>query len=280
MLDFANDVLLVMAGKAQLILAVFAGITVLAWLKAGREAFHWNGPMRRSGAVNLAIVAFNVVTRAIPVVATGLLLNLLRNLPHVPPQAWQDAPWLVRAFMALLICDLSNYAMHRFSHASKWLWPLHAVHHSETQMHFLSSSRAHILEWLFLIPVGAAAAFICGLSINDVAYLALLREAHQHYVHSNLDWSHGWLRYAIAGPRFHRWHHVDRDDALNKNFALFFPFIDLAFGTYHMPGPAKTLATGFSGNPGENLTRLLAYPFVEWAKLIRRRGPAELQTPV
>lgn len=278
MLDFTHNVFLAMSGKAQFILAVFAGFTVLAWLKTGREAFYWNGSMRRSGAVNLAIVAFNIVTLIVPVLATGFLLNLLRNVPHVPTQAWQDAPWPVRAFMALLILDLSNYAMHRFSHANKWVWPLHAVHHSDTEMHFLSSNRAHVLEWLFLIPIGTAIAFICGLSVNDVAFLALLREVHQHYVHSNLDWSHGWLRHVIAGPRFHRWHHVDRSDAFNKNFALFFPFIDLAFGTYYMPGPAKTLATGFSGNPGESVVRLLLFPFLQWSKLIRETGPLKLKS--
>ncbi|MFN4025516.1 MAG: sterol desaturase family protein [Hyphomonas sp.] len=276
MLDLVQDLIPAVAGKAQFILTMFAAVTVLAWLKAGREAFQWTGPMRRSGAVNLGIVAFNIVTFAIPVVATGMLLHLMRDVPRIPAQAWQDAPWLVRAFMALLIFDLANYAMHRFSHANRWVWPLHAVHHSDTQMHFLSANRAHILEWLFLIPVGTAVAFICGLSVSDVAFLALAREAHQYYVHSNLDWSHGPLRHVIAGPRFHRWHHIDRIDAHNRNFSLFFPFIDLAFGTYYMPGPARALPTGFSGNPGENLTRLLLFPFLEWARLIRGgSAPAE-----
>lgn len=272
--------MMLLAEKAQFILCFFAVVTVLAWLKAGRDALVWNDSLRRSGAVNLAIVAFNMVALVIPLAATAFLLDLLKGLPHVPAQAWQDTPWLVRALMALMIFDLVNYAMHRLSHFSTWLWPMHAVHHSDTDLHFLSANRAHILEWILLVPSAAIVAFFCGLSINDVAFLGLLREAHQYYVHSNLDWSHGPLRYVIAGPRFHRWHHVDRDDAYNKNFALFFPFIDLAFGTYYVPGPAKALATGFSGNPGDNVLKLLEFPFREWTRLAREIGTRRRGQPL
>jgi sterol desaturase/sphingolipid hydroxylase (fatty acid hydroxylase superfamily) len=272
MSEYAHSVMMLLSEKAQLILCFFAAFTVLAWLKAGRSALDWRDSLRRSGAVNLAIVAFNMAALAVPLAATAFLLNLLKDVPHVPAQAWQDAPWLVRAVMALLVFDLANYTMHRLSHASAWLWPMHAVHHSDTDMHFLSANRAHILEWVLLIPTGAIVAHFCGLSISDVAFLGLLREAHQYYVHSNLDWSHGPLRHVLAGPRFHRWHHVDRADAYNKNFALFFPFLDLAFGTYYMPGPAKALPTGFSGNPGDNVLKLLVFPFREWAGLVKALG--------
>lgn len=272
MSEYAHSLMMLLSEKAQFILCFFAVITVLAWFKAGRDALDWNESLRRSGAVNLVIVAFNMAALVLPLAATAFLLNLLKDMPHVPGQVWQDAPWLVRAFMALLIFDLANYTMHRLSHFNAWLWPMHAVHHSDTELHFLSANRAHILEWVLLVPTGAIVAYFCGLSINDVVFLGLLREAHQYYVHSNLDWSHGPLRYVIAGPRFHRWHHVDRDDAYNKNFALFFPFIDLAFGTYYMPGPAKTLATGFVGSPGDNALKLLMFPFREWIRLVRELG--------
>lgn len=269
MLEFSEIVIAMMASKAQFIIAAFAAITVLAWLKTGREALEWKDNLRRSGRVNVAIAAFNIVTMIIPIIATGLLLSLLQGLPHVPVGFWDDTPWIIRALVALITYDLANYTMHRWSHANRWLWPMHAVHHSDTDLHFLSANRAHILEWVVIIPAAALVAYFCGLSVTDVALLGILREVHQYYVHSKLDWSHGSLRYVIASPRFHRWHHVDREEAHNKNFALFFPFIDLAFGTYHVPGPAKDLPTGFSDNPGENAGKLIAYPFLKWGQLIQ-----------
>ena len=222
MSEYAHSVMMLLSEKAQFILCFFAVITILAWFKAGRDALNWNDSLRRSGAVNLAIAAFNMAALVLPLAATAFLLNLLKDMPHVPGQVWQDAPWLVRAFMALLIFDLANYAMHRLSHFNAWLWPMHAVHHSDTELHFLSANRAHILEWVLLVPTGAIVAYFCGL--------------------------------------------------YNKNFALFFPFIDFAFGTYYMPGPAKTLATGFVGSPGDNTLKLRMFPFREWVRLVRELG--------
>lgn len=273
--EYFQNLFALLSEKVLFILSFFAMITVLAWFKAGRDALEWSVSLRRSGMINLALVAFNVAALSIPVATTALLLGLLNELPHVSKQTWQDAPWIVRAVTALLIVDVVNYAMHRWSHANAWLWPMHAVHHSDPDLHFLSANRAHILEWMLLIPAGAVAAYFCGLSIYDVAFLGVLREAHQYYVHANLDWSHGPLRHIIAGPRFHRWHHIDRTDAHDKNFSLFFPFIDLVFGTYYMPGSAKDLATGINDNVGENVWSLLLHPFREWGKL--RRGMVRSQ---
>ncbi|MEQ9314906.1 MAG: sterol desaturase family protein [Henriciella sp.] len=256
--------------KVNLIIIAFAAMTVLSWLKSGREAFQWDEGLRQSGIVNLCLLVFNLAALIIPVLAAGALVKLLRDVPHIPAETWDDVPLLVKALAAFFIYDVTFYAFHATSHANKWLWPLHAVHHSDTRMHFLSSTRAHILEWVLSIPLLAVSAYLCGLSINGIAFLVILREAHQFYVHSSLDWSHGPLRHVIASPRFHRWHHIDREDAHNKNFALFFPFIDLAFGTYHVPGPSKDMKTGFEGNPGDDFGRLIVYPFLEWARLIRR----------
>ncbi len=281
MLEFTEFVAAILTTKAPMIIAAFAAITVIAWLKSGSEALQWDGSLKRSGAVNLAMIVFNAVTMFLPILAAGFLLSLLQGLPHMPRSFWDDTPWLVRALVALISFDLANYTMHRLAHANRWIWPLHAVHHSDTDLHFLSANRAHILEWVLLIPTASAVAYFCGLSLGDVALLGVLREAHQYYVHSKLDWSHGPLRHVIASPRFHRWHHVDRADAYDKNFALFFPAIDLAFGTYYVPGPAKDLPTGFQDNPGENLSKLLAYPFTEWGKMARQiaRKPLIGQRP-
>ncbi|MEL7032556.1 MAG: sterol desaturase family protein [Pseudomonadota bacterium] len=171
----------------------------------------------------------------------------------------------------VLVFDLTNYAAHRWMHSNAWLWPLHAVHHSDTDLHFLSTNRAHILEWAILFPASTISAFLFGLSINDVLYLSLLRELHQYYVHSKLDWSHGPFRYVLVSPQYHRWHHVDQPEAYNKNFAFIFPFIDLIFGTYRFPGSPKDLPTGFEGNPGNQFTKLLAFPFAEWRRLLIER---------
>jgi sterol desaturase/sphingolipid hydroxylase (fatty acid hydroxylase superfamily) len=54
-------------------------------------------------------------------------------------------------------------------------------------------------------------------------------------VHANVRWDFGPLRYVIATPAFHRWHHSTEADALNKNFSGLFPVTDWLFGTLYMP---------------------------------------------
>ena len=48
---------------------------------------------------------------------------------------------------------------------------------------------------------------------------------------------------------FHRWHHASEGvPATSCNFASLFPFIDLVFGTYHLPAEEPT-AFGVWGEP-------------------------------
>ncbi|MEO1324865.1 MAG: sterol desaturase family protein, partial [Pseudomonadota bacterium] len=195
MLEYAQITLANISSRAQFIAMFFAFITVLVFFSTGRGKLSWDHTLQKSGRVNVILLLFNTAALILPVTAAAYAVYLLQSLPHLSPVVWDDAPWLVRALVALLIFDLANYAAHRWMHSNDWLWPLHAVHHSDTDLHFLSANRAHILEWVILFPIGTAAAFFCGLAITDVVFLGLAREAHQYYVHSRLDWSHGPFRY-------------------------------------------------------------------------------------
>jgi sterol desaturase/sphingolipid hydroxylase (fatty acid hydroxylase superfamily) len=54
-------------------------------------------------------------------------------------------------------------------------------------------------------------------------------------VHANLNWTLGPLKYVIATPVFHRWHHGPPNEGGEKNFAPTFSFWDVMFGTFYMP---------------------------------------------
>jgi sterol desaturase/sphingolipid hydroxylase (fatty acid hydroxylase superfamily) len=70
------------------------------------------------------------------------------------------------------------------------------------------------------------------------------------------------LRYALASPAFHRWHHTTEEEALDKNFSGLFPFIDVVFGTFYMPAGRLPQHFGIrNGAVPEGLLRQLAYPF-------------------
>ena len=85
------------------------------------------------------------------------------------------------------------------------------------------------------------------------------------FIHSNLRWTFGPLRYVLVSPVFHRWHHSDLPAAADKNFAAMFSCLDLAFGTFYMPKDSKPDTTGLSAQEKTVHPRTLAgqllYPF-------------------
>jgi sterol desaturase/sphingolipid hydroxylase (fatty acid hydroxylase superfamily) len=74
-----------------------------------------------------------------------------------------------------------------------------------------------------------------GFPLNALAGYVPFLTFYAILLHANVSWSFGPLRYVIASPLFHRWHHTTEEQGLDKNFAPLFPFVDLAFGTFYMP---------------------------------------------
>src|SRR5436309_10026892 len=67
------------------------------------------------------------------------------------------------------------------------------------------------------------------------------------FVHANLRWDFGPLRYVVASPAFHRWHHTSQAEGLDRNFAGLFPWIDLLFGTFYLPRDCHAQHFGIAG---------------------------------
>jgi sterol desaturase/sphingolipid hydroxylase (fatty acid hydroxylase superfamily) len=172
---------------------------------------------------------------------------------------WDVLPWPMTVVLVVLLFDLADYWTHRWMHKSL-LWGIHAVHHSEQRMTWITSSRVHIFEttvmklgyvamlgWVGVPPWALLAA-------NVVAYM------HNRYVHCDVGWNHGPLAKVIASPNWHRWHHSIDPSAYDRNFANIFSFIDVIFGTYHNPGPCRT-AVGLAELPDPGVLNQLLYPF-------------------
>ena len=54
------------------------------------------------------------------------------------------------------------------------------------------------------------------------------------FIHANVRFTFGPLRYVFATPEFHHWHHAADPRAYNSNFAGELPVIDKLFGTLHL----------------------------------------------
>jgi sterol desaturase/sphingolipid hydroxylase (fatty acid hydroxylase superfamily) len=171
-------------------------------------------------------------------------------------------PWLVQFFLAVLVADLAQYSIHRAFHMVPFMWRFHAIHHSSKALDWIAGSRAHIVEdvvvrGFILIPM----MLVFPHNIN-VAYL-LFVTFHATWAHCNFGPTIKWLEPFLIQPRFHHWHHTSQEEAIDRNFAIHFPWIDRIFGTYYFPEGKWPEAYGLAN---ENIPRgfwaQAFYPFV------------------
>jgi sterol desaturase/sphingolipid hydroxylase (fatty acid hydroxylase superfamily) len=178
-------------------------------------------------------------------------------------------PLLLRVLALVLLGDLAFYWAHRWSHEVGWLWRLHAIHHSPTEMDWLVNTRAHPLDLVFARVVVAAPLLVLGLRQPSadieivVAMYLTLNTVWAFFVHTNLRWRLGWLEQIVVTPAFHHWHHADETpQAVNKNYASLFPWLDRLFGTYHLPADRYPSSYGASRQLPPTLAGQLLSPFV------------------
>lgn len=170
-------------------------------------------------------------------------------------------PKPAQVLLVIFFGDFFAYWQHRLFHGRR-LWKFHAVHHAAERLDWLSSVRVHPVNevlgrLLQLIPL-----FLLGFDPRVLAAYVPVLTLYALFVHANVPWDFGPLRFVIATPRFHRWHHTSEEEGLDKNFGGLLPFWDLVFGTFYMPAGRQPAKFGVAGDPPpEGLFAQLAYPF-------------------
>lgn len=147
-------------------------------------------------------------------------------------QAWvRDLPFPIALFGIILVADLVQYWTHRAYHEVPLLWRLHAVHHSVKSMDWMAGSRQHILELLLTRTLVLAPIFVLGFSKEVIDTYIVIVGFQAVFNHANVSVRLGLLRYVIVTPNFHHWHHSQDDEAIDRNYAAHFAFLDYLFGT-------------------------------------------------
>jgi sterol desaturase/sphingolipid hydroxylase (fatty acid hydroxylase superfamily) len=168
--------------------------------------------------------------------------------------------WLQTA-VYLVASDFLLYWSHRAFHRG-FLWKYHAVHHTSQDVEWLSAARFHPVNLAFGTVAVDIAALLSGFSPDIYLFVGPFNVITSCFVHANLDWSLGPLRYVLVGPVYHRWHHAT--EPVGKNFASTFAVWDLMFGTWYMPKGALPRAYGIDDTRmPEGLLGQLVYPLVQ-----------------
>ena len=176
--------------------------------------------------VNHLIVGF-VLLATNKLVHSGFGWAINNNL-----QAWiQGLPFVFELLLIVLVADLMQYWTHRAYHEVPLLWRLHAVHHSAKSMDWLAGSRQHVLELIITRTLVLAPIYIFGFSKGVIDAYIIIVGFQAVFNHCNVDVRLGPLRYFVVTPNFHHWHHSQDREALDRNYAAHFAFIDYLFGT-------------------------------------------------
>jgi sterol desaturase/sphingolipid hydroxylase (fatty acid hydroxylase superfamily) len=165
----------------------------------------------------------------LPATALAAHLNI-----HAVTDAVGRLPLLLQFFLAVLVADLAEYFIHRAFHVVPWMWRFHAIHHSSKALDWIAGSRSHLVDdvvvrGFILIPM--MLIFPRGMILAYLFFVNL----HATWTHCNFGPTIKWLEPYLIQPRFHHWHHTSQKEAIDKNFAIHFPWIDRIFGTYYFP---------------------------------------------
>lgn len=249
---------------ALLVLGVVFGI-VQALRPANRGMRkRWRETFRDIGWVILGTIVskpFARLATILAVVAIALRMGWPVNHSLVEgfgPVGAQPA-WL-QAIELLVLVDLAGYWTHRLSHLG-WLWRAHAVHHSSESLTWLSAVRVHPIDEAFSHATKALLAVTLGFSPMVLAGVVPFLTLYAVFLHANVRMDLGPLRYVIATPAFHRWHHTAEDEGVDRNFAGLFPVWDLLFGTFYLPDRAPRRFGVADGSVPQGFFGQLAHPF-------------------
>lgn len=173
-----------------------------------------------------------------------------------------EQPLALQLVELLLLFDLIGYWSHRLFHERALLWRFHAVHHSSVELDWLSSVRVHPVNEIVQRAAQALPLVLLGFDAREVAALVPLLTVYAIFQHANVPWRFGPLRYVVASPVFHRWHHTSEREGLDRNFAGMFPWLDALFGTLYLPEGRQPVVFGVVGEPlPEGFFAQLVYPF-------------------
>ena len=229
--------------------------------------------LRRDWMNDLFYLLINgFVVRVGFVVVAAVLMVLFKSVFGPDPLPWVGTlPVWVQVIAVIVVADIGYYTAHRISHAVPFLWKFHAVHHSIEEMDWLATHRVHPVDQIFTNTLSMLPIYFLGFSLEAVLIYQVIYHAQAVLIHSNIKIDFGPLKWLIASPEYHHWHHANEPDAYDRNFAAQLSIIDVIAGTLFMP---KRPPEAYGIN--EPMPRLyhqqFLHPFRSIARSIRRRN--------
>jgi sterol desaturase/sphingolipid hydroxylase (fatty acid hydroxylase superfamily) len=156
--------------------------------------------------------------------------------------------------------DFLIYWRHRTEH--KLFWPIHAVHHSPTELHAANDIGHPMQVWFSIVFISVPLSLVQFDGPATPAVVGFVISLLTYYIHSPVDVHFGPLRKVLVDNRFHRIHHSLEPRHFDKNFGVGFSIWDRLFGTAYDPAPDEWPAVGLENvDPPRTIRDYLLLPF-------------------
>jgi sterol desaturase/sphingolipid hydroxylase (fatty acid hydroxylase superfamily) len=238
-------------------------------------AMHPGQQIFRPGWSNDVIYLFVngwLIKLGIAIIITGALVIFAWLVPPSLRTAVASQSFWLQVVEVILVADLGFYFTHRMFHAVPILWKFHQIHHSIEELDWLAAARVHPVDQLVTRGFSLLPVLALGFSDAAIAVFAVTYQWQSILIHSNVRIGFGPLRWLIASPDFHHWHHSKDEVARNKNFAGQLSLLDILFGTAHMPQGALPTQYGIDEQMSPNYVTQLWQP-LKGLNLRRRHDP-------
>jgi sterol desaturase/sphingolipid hydroxylase (fatty acid hydroxylase superfamily) len=218
--------------------------------------------LRRGWRTDMVHLAVNsALVTAVVFALVGLVGGVLKTvMPEAVTTAVHGQPEWLQIVEVLAVAHFGAYWGHRLAHQVPLLWRFHKVHHSIREMDWLAAGRLHPLDQGFIRSCAVLPAYALGYSEVSLGGYVLIQTLHAILLHANVRFTFGPLRWIIASPEYHHWHHANHPEHYNKNYSEI-PLLDLLFGTAHVTWRQHPRLYGVDEQPPSGYLRQLAWPF-------------------
>jgi len=224
----------------------------------------------RSGARNLTLFILSSIVTSLVIGTFYYYGAAVLAINHIGLLYWLPVPTWFSLLLALIAIDFTDYLFHRISHEQRWLWVMHAVHHSEARLDVTTHFRQHPLHMLLSVLWRLIVIAAFGVPF----WLVLARDA---LIGAFVQWQHSnvrippkldrWLQSVIVTPGMHRIHHSPVPEETDSNFGGFLTLWDRLLGTYRsekLPSSERYGLRQLSPARFQSVAGLLLTPFRAW----------------
>ena len=176
-----------------------------------------------------------------------------------------DAPLSIIAGVVLI--DLDSYCSHILFHRVGWLWRVHRVHHSDSELDSTSALRFHPLE-TFIQAIWRTATFaLIGVSVSSLVVFYSILLPLLFIQHANIrlpGWMERYLGAVFVLSGWHKVHHSDEQRYCDSHYGNAFTVWDKLFGTSHSDVPVHRLSWGlkeFNNDRDQTVKSQMLLPF-------------------